>query len=159
MDLRHRTPGCDTSGHPTMEFGAYDADGDFLEYKIEVTGPVKGLQDGDDSAQYSIFNEYGVNIGGKWLEPGNKNTFPIGIKNPMTQEKEVVALCSFVVGYTGAAKPPQILTKGCAPTPTPPPPTLTDLIGDCTIRYWVRDKRMSTTQGRAIELAIYRGCQ
>ena len=158
LDFRHRVAGCDSSGDPTFEYGAYDPEGDYLEYRIVVSGPMK---DGS-TKNYAVFNEYGHRIDGEWLKPGSKQTFPIGVKNPITGEKEPVALASFVVGYTEDAAPIHVMCTGNAEPFDDSELDATlggdDILGECVIGYSVRDSRMKRAVGRNVRLKVLRPC-
>ena len=79
IDVRYRTQGCDASGHPTGITGAYDPDGDAIEYRF--------------SCPWSVF-KLGTSekVNGEWV------TFPI-VTNPgsVVEQNAVVELW---IGWT-----------------------------------------------------------
>lgn len=134
IDLRHRLHGCDSSGAPIHESGAYDPEGGLLKYWIEVTGPDKD-NPGQDMP-YTVFDRDGVKIDGRWLP---FNYFPVVRKNQTdltdeTMEQEAVVYC--FVGL-GEAKPPfpMKVTRLCPTPPTPVPVPAPVVVGMMTVFY------------------------
>ena len=136
IDLRHRIHGCDSSGSPVAQSGAFDPDGDLLRYWIEVTGPDK---DGGKQ-NYSVFSRDGKKIDCQWLPEDcspvvRKNRFDV---NDPAMEQEAVVYC--YVGH-GMDEPPGFFMPmgSCPPGPIPPPPSNPTVIGIMTVVYKVRD--------------------
>jgi len=63
IDVRYRRHGCDTSGAPTSETGAYDPDNELLEFWFEVEGPDRN----GNTIPYSVYDNTGVRVDGRWL--------------------------------------------------------------------------------------------
>lgn len=110
FDLRHRAHGCDAAGNPTSETGAWDPDGDPLEYRLECDWSVFAVVMTEDGQGVERINS-------RWVE------------FPRDDRGEQLALVYIWVGYEGREPlRPWISTQGCKPNP---PPT--------TFRYSVRD--------------------
>lgn len=136
IDLRHRVHGCDAGGAPLDETGAYDPDGDLLQYRVSVTGPDK---DGRE-IHYSIFTRAGKLVNDLWTPI---NLFPVVRKNrfdatSLEMEQEVVLYC-----YAGSDSPTppggSVIAMGSCPPIIPPPEKPPTLLGEMTVMYEVRD--------------------
>ncbi len=98
-DLRYRSHGCDTAGAPTNVTGAYDPDGDELEYRI--------------NCKWTVFDRARQKINGVW------KTFP------KDDRGEQIAIVTLFIGWAGDIAPYQFASKGllgetapgCHPTP------------------------------------------
>jgi hypothetical protein len=112
LDLRHRQAGCDAAGTPTLEYGAWDPDGKFLNYWLECDGP---SSDGSARIPYGIFNNYGKRIDRRWLTPGSQDTFAVDRQNAYTETLEAVAQCKVFVGHNNPVA--DYAMKGCTPEP------------------------------------------
>jgi hypothetical protein len=67
LDLRHRVHGCDANGAALDETGAYDPEGDVIEYAVKCTGP---SPDGLSQIPYTVFNDQGAQIDSAWIKTG-----------------------------------------------------------------------------------------
>jgi len=101
-DLRYREHGCDSSGAPISATGAWDPDGDELEYRV--------------TCEWTVFNQSRRKINRKWV------TFPKDDKG------EQMALVTLFVGWTRDEVPYPFAPKcaaggetatGCEPSPDP----------------------------------------
>jgi hypothetical protein len=138
IDARYRKHGCDTSGAPTDETGAYDPDNELLEFWFEADGPNK---DGAD-VQYAVFDSLGRRIDRRWLP---REYFPVYYRDRRdpTSPTEQNAVVSCFVGHTGDEPPYPMATRmgvGCnRPAPSPPPHDVGNELGTMRIVYKVRD--------------------
>lgn len=138
IDLRHRFHGCDTDGNPTSQSGAFDPDGDLLEFRVTAGGPDA---DGEPTA-YAIFDDDGNRIDGRWLPTDYFPVYPSDRTDPDSPlEQEAVVYC--IIGCSDSS-PPFVIVKRvlprCDPTPVPPDPvTPIEPFGTFRIRYQVRD--------------------
>jgi len=135
IDVRHRVHGCDASGAPSHETGAFDPDGDLLSFRFDVSGPNK---DGEEVV-YAVFDDEGKRIDGTWLPA---DYFPVLRKNrtnpnDLTTEQEAVAFC--IIGYEEDDPPFPFGPMAC-PRPMPPPaPEPKKVLGEMTVVYQAKD--------------------
>ena len=78
-DLRYRSHGCDASGAPTSVTGAYDLDGDELEYRVDC--------------KWTVFNQARHKINGVW------GAFP------KDDRGEQIAIVTLFIGWEGDSPP------------------------------------------------------
>jgi len=166
LDYRHRRLGCESSGAPTDEVGAYDPEGGMLEYKIVAT---MKLVDGR-VVPYPVFSMASKwRVDNKWLTPGTPD-LPIAVKNSQTGELEPLAVFGLVVGHTSSEAPllvrvvdvnAEIVTpKACGggSTPEPAPEDSTgEKVGVLVITTTVRDPK-GAVAADAVAFEVYRGC-
>jgi len=98
-DVRWRAHGCDAAGFPIGQTGAYDPDGDELEYKFECVWSIFALVEGEPLQTRRI--------NGEW------------VKFPVDDRGEQRALVFFYAGYAGDHPPLPIGPMSCHPTPPP----------------------------------------
>ena len=151
LDLRHRVQGCDASGNATSETGAYDPEGDHLEYRVEAVGPVAA----GVVAPLAVWNMAGFRIDGQWVRNGSEVGFgyaPAGPGKPL----EVQALCRFTAGWSKSETPYPF--KGCAPVPEPQPIIDKTKLGEVRFTYTVRDSK-GLQVSRSIFWPCYDNCK
>jgi|GEM_PF-3049347 len=138
IDLRHRLHGCNSTGGPLWQTGAYDPDGDSLEYFIKVTGP----DDKGGWCAYSVFDKRGNRVDGRWIPADHFDTIPVNaFDSSLGSEPDVLVYC--FIGHDGDATPIQenvLSGMGCTPNPltTTADPRLEEL-GVMRVTYLVRD--------------------
>lgn len=154
LDLRHRVHGCDANGQPMTETGAYDPEGDILEYRVACHGA------GRDGAQipYSVFNSQGVKIDTDWIKNGDPHGFALAPKGPYDATLEPQAIVTFFVGHRGVVTPYPFTAKACDPAPTPEPVVDKAKLGECKFVYTVRDTKGQEASGSRIWV-VYDGCK
>jgi len=97
IDVRHREHGCDSSGNPTSVTGAYDPDGDSMEYRFECA--------------WSVFDDAGEKINDEWV------TFPEETHpNGKTEQAAIVKLW---IGWTEDSPLMPVAPQDCGPDPSP----------------------------------------
>ena len=96
LDLRYRTHGCDAGGNPTSVTGAWDPDGDPLEYRI--------------TCKWSVFDVEDRRVNGEWV------TFR---KDDRGEQEAVLQLW---IGWQEDAPKHPISPVSCGPGPLPPEP-------------------------------------
>jgi len=138
IDLRLRLHGCDSTGLPLWKTGAFDPDGDLLEYWIQITGPnnVGAL------VKYSVFDVDGNRIDGRWLPVDYFDMIPCNGFDA-NSELEQNALVYTFLGHTGDEPYHDIRVFGpltCDPPgEDPPDPEDPPAFGTWLIVYSVRD--------------------
>jgi len=152
IDVRYRMHGCDGGGAPVLESGAYDPDNDLLEYWFEVTGPNKA----GDEVRYSVYDEQGDRVDGRWLP---REHFPVDYRDRRdpTSATEQEALVYFFVGHTEDDPPyPMVPSlRGCRPRPDPQPDNGDRKpLGTMRIIYKVRDPREKVAAS-GLEQTVY----
>jgi hypothetical protein len=153
LDLRHRVHGCDTNGAATDETGAYDPEGDVVEYSVKCVGL---SPDGLSVIPYTVFNEHGVQIDSAWIKNGDPKGFALAPAGP-GKPIEAQALVTFFVGRRDSSTPYPFTAKGCpTPTPTPVPVDGTKL-GECVFSYTVRDTKGATATASMV-FTVYTNC-
>ena len=138
IDARYRKHGCDTSGAPTDETGAYDPDNELLEFWFEVEGPNK---EGAD-VRYAVFDSLGNRIDRRWLPRDYFTVYYRDRRDPASPtERNAVVTC--FVGHTDDEPPYPMATRmgaGCDRTaPILPPSDSGKELGTMRIVYKVRD--------------------
>jgi hypothetical protein len=154
LDLRHRVHGCDASGASTNETGAYDPEGDVLEYAVSCKGP---SADGQTQIPYTVFNDQGAQIDGAWIQNGNPRGFALAPAGP-GKPIEAQALVTFFIGRRETTTPYPFTAKGCDPAPTPTPIIDGSKLGECVFSYTVRDKKGATATN-AMVFTVYSNCK
>ncbi|MCE5190930.1 MAG: hypothetical protein LLG08_04105 [Actinomycetia bacterium] len=154
LDLRHRVHGCDANGNPLTETGAYDPEGDVLEYMVKCEGA------GRDGTliPYSVFSDRGVKVDTAWIKNGDPHGFALAPKGPYDQTLEPQAIVTFFVGWRDAATPYPFTPKGCDPAPAPEPIIDKTKLGECRFTYTVRDTKGHEASGSRI-WTVYDGCR
>jgi len=154
IDMRHRIHGCDTNGTPVEETGAYDPDGDLLEYKVECVGP-----NGDGTAQihYTLWTESGTALTDGWIPNGSAQGFAIAPAGPGKPD-EVQAICRFIAGWNKTETPYPFAPKCCPPAPTPQPVIDKTKLGEVRFTYSVRDTKLNVVS-KSIVWPCYKNCK
>lgn len=123
FDPRHLSNGCDASGEPLFEWGAWDPDGDPIEIRYLVESELGGPE--------TVFSRNRWDITGEWIAPDFTAWFA-GWTHPW-------ARFSFVLpprdDYFGGVA----LMGVCPPPPPPPPPDLPGTPHDVTFTLEARD--------------------
>ena len=138
LDLRHRLHGCNSSGDWIWQTGAYDPDGDLLEYSIKVTGP----NNQGNTTAYAVFDVDGNRIDGRWLPVEYFDLIASNRNDPNSPvEQDAVVYC-FIGHSEDAPLHPMstVIGPACEPIPWPTQgePTTTSF-GTLRIIYSVRD--------------------
>lgn len=98
FDLRYREHGCDSGGAPTWATGAWDPDGDPLEYRV--------------TCEWSVYTATYEKVNDQWI------TFPEDDRG------EQLALVTIIIGWQGEIPPypfgtqdeePNLAAMGCDP--------------------------------------------
>lgn len=157
IDLRHRLHGCDSGGDWIWQTGAYDPDGDLLEYYVKATGP----DNQGNTTTYAIFDVDGNRVDGRWLPVDYfglipSNAFVAG----SPPEQDAVVYC--FIGHSGDTPlHPMSTVVGPAcdltPWPTPEEPTTTSF-GTLRFIYSVRDPQGEITTAIASRPISGRPC-
>ena len=153
LDLRHRVHGCDASGAATDETGAYDPEGDVIEYAVKCEGP---SPDGLSRIPYTVFNEQGAQIDGDWVKNGDPRGFALAPAGP-GKPIEAQALVTFFIGRRETTTPYPFTAKGCDPAPTPTPVIDHTKLGECVFAYTARDKKGATATASMV-FTVYTNC-
>jgi len=137
IDARYRKHGCDASGAPTLETGAYDPDNELLEFWFSVEGPNKS----GEITPYAVFDGKGSRIDGRWL---SRDYFPVyySDRRDPSSPTEQNAVVSCFVGHTGDRPPIPMVDSmgcGCERPVTDVSPELGSKLGVMRITYKVRD--------------------
>jgi len=154
LDLRHRVHGCDANGASTNETGAYDPEGDVVEYAVKCTGP---SSDGTSQIPYTVFNAQGNQIDGDWVRNGDPRGFALAPAGP-GKPIEAQALVTFFIGRRETTTPYPFTAKGCDPAPTPAPIVDGSKLGECVFSYTVRDSKGSIASN-AMVFTVYKNCK
>jgi hypothetical protein len=183
LDLRHRVHGCDANGAATDETGAYDPEGDVVEYSATCTGP---SPDGLSVIPYTVYNEHGVQIDSAWIKNGDPKGFALAPAGP-GKPIEAQALVTFFIGRRDSSTPYPFAAKGCTPEPkdyvcpkcykkatlavqqTPrcsecgtlmviAMPVDGTKLGECIFSYTVRDTKGATATA-AMAFTVYKNCK
>jgi hypothetical protein len=154
LDLRHRVHGCDANGAALDETGAYDPEGDVIEYAVKCTGP---SPDGLSQIPYTVFNDQGAQIDSAWIKNGDPRGFALAPAGP-GKPIEAQALVTFFVGRRETTTPYPFTAKGCDPAPTPTPIIDGTKLGECVFAYTVRDSKGSTATN-AMVFTVYKNCK
>lgn len=146
IDLRYRAHGCDSSGDPIWYTGAYDPDGDLLEYHIKVTGPDAN----GNTIAYSLFDKDGNRVDNRWL-PANYFDLVLSNVNDPSSELEQDAIVYCVIGH-GGESPLYPMSKPGFPECDPPAQIVAGQprmkqIGVMRVMYFVRDPQGARAVG------------
>ena len=114
VDLRYREHGCH-NGAPVGVSGAYDIDGDELQYQLTVTGPGRN----GDQVKYAVFTPDRVAANGKFVSGGVFVVFP---------------------GWTDTSTPPYPFTSPMSSHNPDLPASKPVVLGTVTFHYVVRDQ-------------------
>jgi hypothetical protein len=154
LDLRHRVHGCDANGAALDETGAYDPEGDVIEYAVKCTGP---SPDGLSQIPYTVFNDQGAQIDSAWIKNGDPRGFALAPAGP-GKPIEAQALVTFFVGRRETTTPYPFTAKGCDPAPTPTPIIDGTKLGECVFSYTARDSKGSIATN-AMVFTVYKNCK